>query len=357
MSNYFIAARSPHIVEINESGQTGSKVEIFIWNTGSVPVTPQYTLSKLIPASNNLQTTYNISPYIREYISHLEFNNNYDINNSSTPENEYCKVAIKTYKKVGLSTYILLDEVDFIAFDGYGYYEEGFNPVYPYFLDRGIYYYHYDGIDPSVEGSRRAGIITMYLIDGDYVKYTEIGTGNVDINTITTDGIYDIFRVYPAAYANGNKVEVFDSTNHLRTAYTFLPNYECKYEPVVVDFINRYGAWQREFFFKASNTSIGIDSTEYNLLQSDLVNYSNIEGQRAVFNANGREVLKANTGFVTEAFNNSLKQLMLSERILVNNRPAKLNTKSTELQKNINNKMINYQMEFEFANDIINSVV
>jgi hypothetical protein len=358
MSSRFIAARSPYIVEINESGQTGSKVELYLWNTGSVPASPQYTLSKLIPASNNLQTTYNISPYIREYISHQNFNNNYNTNNDLTTTKEYCNVAIRLYKKTGLSTYVFLTGTTLLGCDGYGYYEDLMNPdLGRFFLDEGIYHYHYDHTDPSTTGSRRGGIITMSLESGDYVRYTEIGTGNTAVNNISADGVYDIYRVYPAAYANGNKVEVFDNSDTLLRTYTFLPNDECRYEPVVVDFINRYGGWQREFFFKASNTSIGIDSTEYNLLQSDLVNYSELEGQRAVFNANGREVIKANTGFVTEAFNSSLKQLMLSERILVNNRPAKLNTKSTELQKNINNKMINYQMEFEFANDIINSVV
>lgn len=353
-----ISARSPFIVEINESGQTGSKVELFLWNTGSIPATPQYTLSKLIPASNNLQTTYNVSPYIREYISHLAFNSNYNIGNDFTPTNEYCNVVIKTYKKLGMSTYSLLDELTYIGCDGYGYYADGYNPVLSnYFLEEGTYYYHYDGVDPATVGSRRAGIITMSLESGDYIKYTEIGTGNVSINNITADGVYDIYRVYPLAYDNGNKVEVFDLSDNLLAIYKFLPNNECKYEPVVVDFINRYGGWQREFFFKASNTSIGIEGTDYNLLQSDLVNYSTLEGQRSAINVNGKEAIKTNTGYVTEAFNSSLKQLMLSERILVNNRPAKLNTKSTELQKNINNKMINYSMEFEFANDIINSVV
>jgi hypothetical protein len=358
MSNTYIQARSPYIININEAGQTGSKVEIFIWNTGSTPATPQYTLSKLIPASNNLQTTYNVAPYIREYISHLAFNNNYSTNNSLTPTNEYCKVLIKKYKKVGLSTYVFVSGTSLYASDGYGYYSELMNPVNGrFFLEQGTYYYHYDGVDPSTTGSRRGGIITMDLESGDYVKYTEIGTGNVSINNITTNGVYDMYRVYPAAYANGNKVEVFDNGDILLRTYTFLPYDECRYEPVVIDFINKFGGWQREFFFKASNTSIGIEGTEYNLLQSNLVNYSALEGQKSVFNVNGREVIKTNTGFVTEAFNSSLQQLMLSERILVNNRPAKLNTKSTELQKNINNKMINYQMEFEFANDIINSVV
>ena len=42
-------ARSPHIIEIAETGQTGSKIELFLWNTGSQPTDPQYILSKRIP--------------------------------------------------------------------------------------------------------------------------------------------------------------------------------------------------------------------------------------------------------------------------------------------------------------------
>jgi hypothetical protein len=48
---------------------------------------------------------------------------------------------------------------------------------------------------------------------------------------------------------------------------------------------------------------------------------------------------------------------MLSERILIDEKAAKLNTKSVDLKKSINSNMINYEMEFEFAFDTINSVV
>ena len=51
---------------------------------------------------------------------------------------------------------------------------------------------------------------------------------------------------------------------------------------------------------------------------------------------------------------------MLSERILILDAdylPVKINTKSTELFKHINTKQINYSLDFEFAYDVINSVI
>ena len=47
----------------------------------------------------------------------------------------------------------------------------------------------------------------------------------------------------------------------------------------------------------------------------------------------------------------------MSERVLVDNKPAICKTKSLELMKNINNHMINYSLEFELAYNTINAVI
>lgn len=92
-------------------------------------------------------------------------------------------------------------------------------------------------------------------------------------------------------------------------------------------------------------------------MQSTIPNYNTLEGQRKVFNTSAKKSIKVNTDWVTEDYNELLKELMVSEKILINNYPAKLNTKSTELFKNINQKMINYSLEFDFAYNAINNVI
>ena len=75
-------------------------------------------------------------------------------------------------------------------------------------------------------------------------------------------------------------------------------------------------------------------------------------------NANGNESIRCNTGWVDEFFGTStLKELLLSERILLNGKPVKMKTKGFETQKHINEKLINYTLEFENAYDIINNVI
>ena len=85
--------------------------------------------------------------------------------------------------------------------------------------------------------------------------------------------------------------------------------------------------------------------------------YDELLNQRQTLNTNGTISYRVNTGWVDESFNSNLQQLLLSERILLNNQPVKMKTKEFEKQKNINNKTINYVLEFEQSNDLINNVI
>ena len=346
MANIF--ARSPYLIRIAETTptpQNGSKVELFLSAT-TFSASPQYTLSKLIPASNNVETLYDISPYIREYIrfASCSAGGNAAVTNPTT---ERVNVRVKRYKLV-VSTYTLLDTTDYIAFDGSTYYESGYNfDLGNYGLDAGNYYYN-----PTSD----AGKIRVTTGASFTARYTNLSTAVVTTLAVASS-TFDIPRVRTANVAVGNKVEILNGASAVQVTYYFYPLEECKYTPVIIDFVNKYGAWQREFFFKASNDTLSVENTEYNLLQTDSFNYNTLEGQRKVFNANGKKSIKVNTGWVYETWKETLKQIMLSERILIDNKPAKINTKSTELFKHINTKQINYSLEFEFAFDVINSVI
>jgi hypothetical protein len=352
-----IFARSPHIISVAEILNTGSKIELFLWNgTGSAPASPQYTLSKLIAATNNIKTEYNISPYIREYIT---FNTRQQPYNAWTASQttQYVNVKVKRYKLVS-GTYTLLDTTDYLGYDGFGYYEEGFNPSLNYDIlhDEGTFYYLYDGLAPSVFTSRRPGFIMVKTGTSYKARYRNLITAAEFTQALTNDALIDVLRVYQSNYSSGNVLEILDTGDAVIWSATFIPNQNCKYDPVLCDFVNKYGCWQRTYFYAASNDTLTVDSQEYNLMQTN-TDYNTIQGQRQVFNNNGKKSIKVNTDWVTEDYKELLRQIMLSEKIIINDYPAKLNSKSTELFKNINTKMINYSLEFEFAFDVINSVV
>ena len=351
MANIF--ARSPYIIRIAQAGQVGSKVEIFLSAT-TFPGTPTYTLSKLIPSPTNVETLYDISPYIREYITFLACSSG---GNSAIPNptNERVNVQLKLYTDNGTTVAQIGGALTHIAFDGYTYYEDQYNKdLGSYGLDAGSYYYN-----PASD----AGKIRVTGGASFTAKYTSFDLIPAITSLAVSNSTYDIPRVRTANVLVGNKVEILDAALAVVKTYFFYPLDECKYTPVIIDFVNKYGAWQREFFFKASTDNFSVESTEYNLLQtsrflaSPSTFYSGLEGQRKVFNANGKKSVKVNTGWVKETWKEVLKQIMLSERILIDNKPAKINTKSTELFKQINTKQINYSLEFEFAYEVINSVI
>ena len=344
MPNIF--ARSPFIIEINEALQTSSKVELFIWNgTGSAPATPTYTLSKNVPSATNLKTIYDISPFIREYINFDE-PQVYSTTEGLTDTSQWCNVRVKRYK----NTATLLNTINYIAYDGYGYYGEGYNPDNgESSLEEGTYYYYssgnvLDGLD----------MIRMYLTAGTEITW-DSSTGAGDVRTIATTGVYNIPSILEWNANETWDVTIVQSSPAKTWVYKFIPIEECKYDVIPTEFVNKGGAWQKIWFFKASTNSIETTGTEYNLM-SNLTAYDVNVGSRKVFNVNGNESIKINSGWVNDDYAETIQQLLLSERILVDGKPAKLKTKGIEKQKQINTKMINYQLEFDYAYDIINNI-
>jgi len=346
-----INARSPYIVTINETGQIETKIEIFLWNgSGAMPTTPQYTLSKLIPSSNNPATYYDISPYIREYISHASLQTITTVI-SATPSTQWCNIGLKLFKKISTSFIQVGTTQTHFGLDGYGFYLDGSNPALGnYLLSSSTYTYNYDL-------SGEYGWLTLYTGSGNSVRYTNLNTSAVSTTALTTNEWRDVPRVRSGNYADGNLLEIIDGGLNVLYSATFIPKEECKYTPIQIDFVNKFGAWQREWFFKASYDSLSVENTEYNLMPESYPTYDTKEGQRKVFNANGKETIRVNTDWVNESFNEVIKQMMLSERILIDEKAAKLNTKSIDLKKSINSSLISYEMEFEYAYDTINSVV
>ena len=117
-----INIRSPRIVDISGTANQETKVELFIWNSpGSIPASPTYTLEKPIPSSLITETSYDISPFCKSFISHRSF---VPVTaDTAAPVNEYCYCTVKEYLDGVLNL-----TTEYICFSGYGYHNEGENP-------------------------------------------------------------------------------------------------------------------------------------------------------------------------------------------------------------------------------------
>jgi hypothetical protein len=91
-------------------------------------------------------------------------------------------------------------------------------------------------------------------------------------------------------------------------------------------------------------------------MMSPTPDYSIYANRKQTFNTNGNDKIRVNTGIVDESYKGVIKQIMLSEKIMLDDKPVKLSSKSIELPKSVNKKIINYEMSFEYAYQTINTI-
>jgi len=368
-----VKVRSPFIIEINEAGQNGSKIELFIWNGGTVPATPTYTLSKNISSPTQLSTIYNVSNYVKEYIDNIKATYVWTYTDPE-PDNEWVKFRVKRYKTVtGVDT--LLNTVDYIGVNGFTDYTSGNqNPIDTKIMllaNPNINNYYYSQ-------TTYPNIYTQYfnlLIDKPttttttiFVKYERIdGTIFSYTNSISVglSGLFNIANPITLVkqineFVNGCKITITytpasGSPTILPSFFTY-PIEECKYIPVLCDFVNRYGGWQTITFFKQQTNTIAVKGTDYKLTQM-AINYNTVIGQFKKFNINGQQTVKLNTGFVDENYLELITDLLLSETVLLDGKPVTVKTQGSDLKSHLKDKNINYEVEFEYAFNLINDVV
>jgi hypothetical protein len=140
---------------------------------------------------------------------------------------------------------------------------------------------------------------------------------------------------------------------------------EPKYNVIDCYFINKWGAWDTFSFLKKSVESFSTTSNQYKPsignVTSNAYGYSTTDHQMKQYNKNGQKSITVNTGFVNESFNLLLEEMMLSEKmyLIIDDvaEPVNIKTTSTEYKTGVNDKTINYTVEFEFAYNQLNNVI
>ena len=142
----------------------------------------------------------------------------------------------------------------------------------------------------------------------------------------------------------------------------------CKYSPYKLTFKNRFGFNEVLWFFLKSERKLKVTSDTFraNQLEARISSQeravSNQVRTTQQYNKNGTESIELNSGFVVEALNESFKQLMLSEKVTLydfdNNVSQAVNVMNGELKYKtvVNDKLINYTINLEMSNNIIDNI-
>ena len=240
------------------------------------------------------------------------------------------------------------------------------------------------------------------MISGSYLQYDRNGTATIPVNVERVVSVQwrdgTSVRETDKFSDNGNsnqKIQYAQFTNttlldnalitydgELTTSITLDPIEECKFPVHKITFVNRWGAMQDLFFFKKSTESLEARSKNFNAsifkarnvflspgespedpCETSIVynTYSTTAHAKKTFNANATESIQLNSGFVNELINPYFEELMVSEFVWLTDSsnvvyPVNLKESSFTFKTGLNDRLINYTMNFEKSFDLVNNI-
>ena len=347
------------------------KLWIYSGNFGSKdPENPTYTLQKdKLPSESGI--TFDIAELVKDYIE-IRFTGDYtDIQQTAFVEYELTRV----FDDLTESTII----GDFVAYNGYGDFEEGVNPeLNPVLLQSNTTIYVPEGELPRVPilRSTNGAALVEYYTGGVLVNTETQGmvieyiTADIDTYTADTELLNADVSILTTAigtgiaeYPDADKM-VIVATNGATT--TVNVNYICepKFTPYKVTFLNKFGVLQDLWFFKKRTDNLNVTKESYKRntidIGADSVSYSRYKSTKELYNINSDRSFTMNTGFVIEDFNEVIRQLLMTENAWIseNNEvyPIVPKTSSLDYKTVVNDKLINFTVDFEYAYNDTNNI-
>jgi hypothetical protein len=375
-----INLRSPYFIGTTQPNASYTILELKIWdgNLQSVPLNSQYTLKKSV-AGTSQEIFFDLSELIRDYID-IAFNGDYN------GQAVWFQVEQKVYNasNVVINTFNLGSQ---LALDGYWYFEESQLATPSLLISNRELFVLEDNVfrvpiyvdnTPTIVFYKDGEIVasetfTTSVESSQQIKYVSIYGDNINWDTfqervLNENGSYEdssCLQSFFNSYSIGavDKITVSDS-NGIETIKVNVIE-ECKYEPKKVTFVNKFGALQDMYFFKKAVEQMTIEKESYksNIISSTGT-YNSYSHVNRDFNMVGKESITLSSGFLSEEYNEVFKQLMLSEKVWITNMlesgeqvlPINVKTSDITYKTSLNDKLVEYTIEFDKSFDTINNI-
>lgn len=328
-----IALRNPQykFIAIPASGVLSAKCTITIGGT------LRYTLTKNVSPSTGCN--FDISELARDYLD-ITYASNYAI--------DYIDIVtvVTTHPQVnGGGTAVATTTYTDKGYEAFGYYSEGSNPTVPFTSGAQFLIAPQDA-----HSSLRWQIYVPFGVAG-YVGYTN-STGIFSMTSYsTTDttasgqgNICTINRIDCTKYGDGRKIT----------------------------FINRYGVQQDLWFFlkrvkSLTRTNEKFQSNTLEIPDDEYADYTKSNAPVKVFNTQGKQTHTLSSGYYPETANDFFKELLLSEYVWMTRPkeqasaseetiPVIVKTSNMTFKTSLNDRLIEYTVDFEEAFDVINNI-
>jgi hypothetical protein len=373
-----INARSPYYVKLSEPDLYLAEVNMFIYAgvfTTGKPATPQYVLNQYSPTGSEY-VVLEISEIIRDYLNTKYYEEAID----------GVWVEVDYTLKDELGGTLTTGSLDYLAFDGFGYFNEGVNPrtstdptvtsYTPMVLQDNNTVYFVKGKDiripffsepsPTASSDIDAGVWN----EADY--YWELSNFNwelVSVPQVINDNDNSLDKIQYLVIQSdfvqtGNTVTfTSNSGNPQETVINFVEYCEPRYEPYRIIFYNKYGALQDIWCTKKSTINISTKDESYKANVMDFTgspDYSLYDHNKRRFNVEANQSITLNTDYLKEEYNDVVEQMLMSEQVWIENDteviPVVLKSKSLQLKTSVNDKLIQYTFEFDYAFDTIQNI-
>jgi hypothetical protein len=375
-----INVRSPYYIKTTPASGTlvSATMSLYIY-TGTFTTdkgTAKYTITKTPLGSNNY-VVFEVAELVRDYLD-IEFDGEYD------SQTVWVESDITLTKTSGSET----DNTDYIAFDGYGYFEDAINPELsrgylqsnntifrlddqnvrvPVFTeDTNSVTFFYQGIE-----KRTQAISSSTNTNGQIEYVTVSGSDNTDTykeRVLADGGTFEdssCLQAFLDTIDIGLVDELYINSDSGTEVVKIVTEPCSKFEPYKVTFVNKFGALQDIWFNLKSIERLNTSGETYkaNVVNFDTLAYGTYNPQVAQYNKLGKESITLNTNYLSEEYNEVIKQLMMSEQVwLTKLTDTELvlgvipTTQSVTYKTSLNDRLVQYTIDFNYAFDKINTV-
>ena len=378
-----INTRSSRYVNTSITNTSYTTLDIYIWEgSKNATTTPVYSLKKF-SVNGNTFVSYEVSELIKDYIN-VSFNGDYN------GQPVWYKSIVKAYN----SSDTLLSTINYgieSAFDSYSYFEENesfditnesllmSNREMFVLADNIFRIPIHTSTNPTVIFLKdnkivSTQILTSSLESEEQVKYISINGSNSNYDSYKSRVLSDsnstledskCLQEFLDEFEIGEVEEVRVSDSNGTETIKVNTLDECKYEPKKITFINKFGILQDMFFFKKSVEKMTIKKESYKAnTRNQYDQYSISEHLNREFNVVGNESISLSSGFLSEEYNEVFKQLLLSEKVWITNvsntdvqvLPLNVKTSNITYKTSLNDRLVEYTIDFDNSFDTINNV-
>lgn len=311
--------------------------------TNSMNELAEYSITKENPSDDTDNLFIDISPMVRDYYEFEPFGLSGYTSSSVVQSPQSSVMLVECTASFNDSIGSNEDDVteSFIATDGYGYYTDGQN----YEPDQKILLSH-----TYYKADYRGHFIVPLQCDDDDSDPTVNGDA-VDLNFIERSYQRVKYLIIPCANYTGTIEVSFEGETILIELVE-----ECKYDVSQVQFLNRFGAIELLHTYKVRKDSFSTTNDNFKNNYTNGTSYNTDVHQIKKYNVNGNQTFTLETGHLTQDYNQTIEELLMSEYVWVNGIPCNVTSKSLDYKTRIVDKLITYTIEFEYAFDQINNV-